>query len=271
MDGVLVTARAVRGIPVGLALLSVLLGFLWGFATRQLSVDVVTEIASSGTNLRSHNEIRHSVAEQRCGEIPPPTDALAPGYWAKRLYTPAGHNRLNAYEGMPSEMLAPWTVETQAAIYANQFPSDCSRRPMLITKGLCNNGLGSLTHVLGDHLGLAIAANRTLVYHPQLCPAWRDNTTCPEGPGRATNSMNCFFAPIASCTYAQALAGGAPVVRDVGGYGSVANLSHSVLWTVKTRFGSEAHVPRSYVDKLLSTQPDLGSHGMSTWGGCRAY
>ena len=135
--------------------------------------------------------------------------------WAARLYTLAGHNRATAYDALPAAGLAPATKETQAEIYRRQFPASCSGpgASFLLSHSYCNNGIGSMIHVVGTQLAIAVAANRTLVMAPGACPAWGDNETCPDG---ASGFFECFLAPISSCTAADAAQAGADVVAVTG-------------------------------------------------------
>jgi hypothetical protein len=185
-------------------------------------------------------------------------------FWGARLYESIGHDRFAGYDGMPDDDLAPLTRWAQQLLTKHQFPAGgCKGVPMLISRAHCDNGIGALTHFVGDHLAIAFGAGRVLVMAPDTCGAWTDPVTCPG----KNSFFTCFTRPLSSCSYEEAIAAGSPVIE---GYKDHENLTAAIvppgaLWTKPTWWKSVAHVPAIMRDALLEQRPGMKDMEVKYW------
>lgn len=84
------------------------------------------------------------------------------------------------------------TAYAQSEIFKHQFPSRC-RRGLLMT--IPSNGIGSIIHVIGYFLSVAMSTGRVLLLEKRPMTAYEDEHFCP-----GENFMDCYFLPITNCT-----------------------------------------------------------------------
>ena len=102
-------------------------------------------------------------------------------------------------------------------MWDNQHPNNCSKAKFLISSGWFG-GFGSVIHVEGVVLAIAIELNRVLLPHPDgvvrgwprdfgynIDQGWQvDTHFCRD---QNTNSLDCYYEPWSSCTLEDALRG----------------------------------------------------------------
>ena len=84
------------------------------------------------------------------------------------------------------------TEYVQSIIDKNQNPQDCNNRNFLIVAPHLS-GIGSMVHVFGACLSLAINLNRTLIYDPTITYKYSVGNFCK------VKHFDCFFQPLSKC------------------------------------------------------------------------
>ena len=113
---------------------------------------------------------------------------------AARLYTAEGMAPDAAAALAPSR-LAPATHEAQMLIWRSQNPDDCAGAQYLVSRGHTRgNGIGSLMHVTGYHLAVAVEEGRVFLFSEKTGEEWTD-ASC----GAARN-WECFFRAPSRCS-----------------------------------------------------------------------
>ena len=98
--------------------------------------------------------------------------------------------------------LAPATHAAQQLIWDTQHPDDCASAQFVLSNGHWHprgNGIGSIMHVTGTHLGGAVELGRVFLFNERSGEEWTDAATC----GTVRN-WGCFFRAPSHCTLAHA-------------------------------------------------------------------
>lgn len=169
-----------------------------------------------------------------------------------RLYSLGGHEHLAA-DDLPPEGLAPLTSLAQRTIFERQHPHDCSAAKFLVTRGHTKgNGIGSIMHVIGYHLAVAVEKGMVLLLGEATGEDWTDEATC----GHERN-WYCFFRSWSNCSLAD-LRGNGDLRNATSNWG-VAELHHDFLGVQHTQ------VPSLLDSELQRARPGMGEHQRKFW------
>ncbi len=95
-------------------------------------------------------------------------------------------------------------------IYQHQHPTNCSDKLFMVVAPH-EGGFGSVLHVYGAVLGLAMNLNRILLAHPYESNGWQFDTPHCKKPGdnnassQGYRNFECYYEPWSSCTIYDAL------------------------------------------------------------------
>ncbi len=126
------------------------------------------------------------------------TVACGPGLWPDGAWT----GQANA----SGEHLYA-SVAAQRRIWQHQHvdPNNCHSQNFFLyeSDSVDTHGIGSTIHVVTWALAEAISHDRILLFAPTLNGIWSQGTFCLDHD----NLHDCYFEPISSCTYAEAIHG----------------------------------------------------------------
>ena len=123
------------------------------------------------------------------------------GHWTRRATEPA----INVHQTGGRQMYG--SVPAQHAIWRLQHPSNCDNKNFIVLRGTGGkHGIGSVIHMIGVVLKVALDLNRVLVMWPQPTGEWIHGPYCEGFP----TLDSCYFEPISSCAIHDAMGSSKP-------------------------------------------------------------
>ena len=150
------------------------------------------------------------------------------GLWPELLRPRTPPSKTSNTTQRPPQSTLWGTNFAQEAIWRHQHPQaeTCRNRSYFIARtgpftlnADKTYGIGAMLHILGSNIGIAMALNRILIFHPHDMNKFALDgvDTSAGGAAPATpntpfchgdSSFGCFFLPLSSCTFEDAIASG---------------------------------------------------------------